>query len=330
MKINSNDNSQPSIVKGIKYLRLHFVAEAMDDCMLAPYLGSTLRGALGHAFRNNSCMSRKSNCNKCMFIKHCAYAYIFETMRESIADSKHAIHAHVPHPFIIEPPEQGTRALTSGDKIQFSVVLVGRAREYYPFFIMAFEQALWRGLGQNRNRFKLLEVKQRISDCLTIWRGGNEIVNSPVEEIASFLEPIEPIDKITINTITPLRIVAKGRLTDELPFKVLIKSVFRRLDLLDKVHGSGYGLGIPFGEFIRKTDDIEYLCQESTTRWHDWTRFSNRQNTSMQLGGVHGELSYAGDLTAFIPFLRMAEVLHVGKNTSFGLGQYRLIVRKGI
>ena len=45
----------------------------------------------------------------------------------------------------------------------------------------------------------------------------------------------------------------------------------------------------------------------SRLRWHDWTRYSNRQETTMQLGGLVGELAFAGDLAPFAPWLAWAE-----------------------
>ena len=47
----------------------------------------------------------------------------------------------------------------------------------------------------------------------------------------------------------------------------------------------------------------------------------------MKLGGLIGELSYVGDLKPFLPFLKMTEVFHVGKGTSFGLGRYKLLTK---
>jgi len=44
----------------------------------------------------------------------------------------------------------------------------------------------------------------------------------------------------------------------------------------------------------------------------------------MSMGGFIGSLELAGDLSPFSPLLRMAEVLHVGKGATFGLGKFVL------
>jgi hypothetical protein len=44
----------------------------------------------------------------------------------------------------------------------------------------------------------------------------------------------------------------------------------------------------------------------------------------MRLGGIVGEITYTGNLEPFIPLLRAGEILHAGKNTSFGLGRYTI------
>ena len=63
---------------------------------------------------------------------------------------------------------------------------------------------------------------------------------------------------------------------------------------------------------------------ETTLRWRDWTRYSSRQHRKMQLGGLVGSVTYAGDLAAFLPFVALGQLLHVGKNATFGLGKYRV------
>jgi CRISPR/Cas system endoribonuclease Cas6 (RAMP superfamily) len=41
----------------------------------------------------------------------------------------------------------------------------------------------------------------------------------------------------------------------------------------------------------------------------------------MKLGGVVGRLVLEGDLAPFVPLLRTAEIVHVGKGATFGLGK---------
>lgn len=42
----------------------------------------------------------------------------------------------------------------------------------------------------------------------------------------------------------------------------------------------------------------------------------------MKMGGFIGRMQYRGDPRPFLPFLRLGEVLHIGKHSSFGMGHY--------
>ena len=50
-------------------------------------------------------------------------------------------------------------------------------------------------------------------------------------------------------------------------------------------------------------------------------RYSNRSNGKMDFSGLMGEVEYQGDLTPFVPWLYAAQRLHVGRNTTFGMGR---------
>jgi CRISPR/Cas system endoribonuclease Cas6 (RAMP superfamily) len=59
--------------------------------------------------------------------------------------------------------------------------------------------------------------------------------------------------------------------------------------------------------------------------WHDWRRYSNRQDQAMLMGGMTGSLTYAGKLSEFLPLLEYVEKVHIGKATTFGLGKIQII-----
>ena len=44
----------------------------------------------------------------------------------------------------------------------------------------------------------------------------------------------------------------------------------------------------------------------------------------MTLGGALGSWTLTGELGPLLPWLRLGEWLHVGKNATLGLGRYRL------
>jgi len=46
------------------------------------------------------------------------------------------------------------------------------------------------------------------------------------------------------------------------------------------------------------------------------------------MGGLIGRVVYRGDLTPFTPYLRLGELVHVGKGTVMGMGRYQMEVEQ--
>ena len=60
------------------------------------------------------------------------------------------------------------------------------------------------------------------------------------------------------------------------------------------------------------------------TRWQDIERYSQRQERHMQLGGFVGTAEYDPLPDALLPLLAWGEIVHLGKASAFGFGQYRI------
>ncbi len=189
------------------------------------------------------------------------------------------------------------------------------------------------GLGSDRVGATVVEVRG--------WRDGRSFrLYSPGEGILAATEafmqtiglPFHPSgapgtdhtpERIAIEFVTPLRVKAQERLATALEFHVLMRALLRRLAHLSYFHCGGDSSRVAFRDWIALAETVRTVASALT--WREWTRYSSRQGTTMQLGGLLGRVSFEGHLAPFRPFLRAGEVTHVGKATSFGLGRFRLL-----
>jgi hypothetical protein len=87
-----------------------------------------------------------------------------------------------------------------------------------------------------------------------------------------------------------------------------------------------FGQGQPGRLWDAQRERIRALPPATTAlTWHDWTRWSSRQQQHMKLGGLMGRFRLPnGALADLWPLIWLGQYLHIGKNTSFGLGAYRI------
>ncbi|MCX7771009.1 MAG: CRISPR system precrRNA processing endoribonuclease RAMP protein Cas6 [Proteobacteria bacterium] len=305
----------------IPYQKLIFLIRAKDDIFLPYYKGSTFRGGFGNAFRRVACPLRESLCSDCILKRECVYYYVFETPSFENANilNMHK-YERIPHPFVIEPPEGSFNVLPEGEKTGFGLILIGKAIDYIPYFIYTFEQVGKKGIGKERGKFTVEEVKV---DHFNIYSKGilKKMSNKKIEISENFKNQ-EGESLIEILIHTPLRIKHERKLLTEFNFQVFIKSLFRRITLIGFFHCNGETLKTPIGEILRLTDNVRVV--NSNTRWFDWERYSSRQERKIKLGGIIGDVKLFGKIEPFMEILRAGEILHAGKGTSFGLGRYEV------
>lgn len=128
--------------------------------------------------------------------------------------------------------------------------------------------------------------------------------------------------RLTLRFVTPLRIQERGKYVGAIDFGVLLRNLLRRISMLAQIHCGIDCSGIDSDGLNRAADAVETI--HSDLQWHDWERYSHRQKTRMKLGGLVGKITFAGDLSLFRPFILLGRHVHAGKNTSFGLGWYRM------
>jgi len=105
-------------------------------------------------------------------------------------------------------------------------------------------------------------------------------------------------------------------------FHLLVRAALRRVSTLENGHGNGEP-DLDYPGLVKRAGAI--TIKNSDCRWQELTRYSNRQQTAMLLGGLQGSIEYQGDLTEFVPLLRYCETVHLGKQTTFGLGRIEVL-----
>lgn len=309
----------------IPYRKFYLNLKAIDNLFLPNYKGSTFRGGFGNAFKKVVCPLRESQCEECPLRQKCVYFYVFETAPDEMSRILNMNkYERVPHPFVIEPPENSTNLVKKSETLSFGLILIGNAVDYLPYFIYTFERLGQIGIGKGRGKFSLQSVN---NEEKVVYKKGILIKTPPKKiEILTISAENLNISSLSIRFKTPVRIKYQRELVSDLEFHVLIKNLLRRLSLLGFFHCGKQTFNQNIKELIDLSLEVEKV--QSNLKWFDWERYSSRQKTKMFMGGLIGEVTYRGNITPFVNILKAGEILHVGKGTSFGLGKYELKINQ--
>lgn len=306
-------------VESMRIKRLVAEAEALDRVNLPPFRGSALRGVFGKTFRQIVCVAKRSECSGCGLRDRCGYCYMFETPPPASAEMMRK-YPTAPHPFVLEPPERGM--FQPGDRMIFSVVLVGKGIDLMPQTVCALMLAGEAGLGRSRGRYRVLSVRSVSGE--SIYQPGRLDCGSADDRefILNRLNSLGSRRRIGIRFVTPTRLKYEGALAVSGEFHVLLRNLLRRVSALHYFH-CGNRLLHDFKSLVE--DSMRVKTTDCKLRWVDLERRSARQGTTMKLGGFVGYALYEGEITRFLPYLVLGEQIHVGKGATFGLGKYQII-----
>lgn len=305
----------------MRWGKYRFLCSFENQAVLPIYKGSTFRGIFGHALKKVVCALKNQECSKCMLLAQCIYPLVFETSSVRKPPDFSNI-SSVPHPFVIEPPTTQKTDFSKNDSFNFNLLLFGDMNNNLPYFIYAFDQMGSLGIGKKVNgkpgNFSLKQVKYMDS-----------IIYSDTEKKLAMSQPLEDlwkyssknsdhISKIKFTLETPLRFKRNNHFSDDLPFHVLIRLMLRRVSSLMTCYGNGEPM-LDYKELVKKAKHIQ--IQDSDIKWFDWKRYSTKQGEKMRMGGITGSVTYKGDLNEFMPLINFCTKVHLGKQTTFGLGK---------
>ncbi|MBP3199228.1 MAG: CRISPR system precrRNA processing endoribonuclease RAMP protein Cas6 [Butyrivibrio sp.] len=194
---------------------------------------------------------------------------------------------------------------------------------YFKQFLNAFYMLGQAGLGKEKSQFSIVAVTN--TEGAFIFQHDelrmNEYRTRKVSDYVSYRkEKLSSEDQIKIVFKTPLTIKYRGENLCEFRPDALIEALSRRIYMLDCFEGIDSG--------IHELDYVRAIVIPTTLyeshKKVSVRRYSNHKRDAMRLEGIEGELALKEVSEELLEMLIAGELIHVGKNTSFGFGRYRI------
>lgn len=302
--------------------RYRFKFTVAESLRLPEYAGSTLRGAFGHALMQLSGISKQDIQSRTSLFLQSPYAHVFDP--QQVMRSESSLHGlqQLPVPYVIEAPLTGEATYLPGDTLSFDLVLTGKALAHLAIIVLAWRRAFLRGIGAGDGKAELLLVEQVQPDNRTeiIFDADNPVIraHNGVVTVPDFPGPCD----VHLHLQTPLRLQQRGKILGprDMVTSVFLRHLIRRVTIQAQ-HQNAYVWSL---DVIRNLNLLaEQVMGERNLVWKNWSRYSSRQKQTMELGGVTGNLYLRAVPAELLPFIYLGQWLHVGKETSFGLGKYQ-------
>ena len=115
--------------------------------------------------------------------------------------------------------------------------------------------------------------------------------------------------------LTPLSMKYRKEYMEQFYAEALVKGAARRVQMLDYYVGMETELP-EFTEYPR--------IRQQTVSPKSMKRYSGTQDSHMTLRGIIGKVSFDSMPEECLDYLIAGELIHIGRNTSFGFGKYIL------
>ncbi len=204
------------------------------------------------------------------------------------------------------------------------MTLLGAAIGHLPYLIHALQQVGERGIGKGDGRCGLESVQQETLAGSGEW----QTIHTPggsLQALPGSVPLIPPLPEgVRVNLHTPLRLLQEGSpiRSGRFSFQLFINTLMRRISLLHAYH-AGVELAADFKALSQQAAAIP--VRDAALHWHEWSRYSNRQQNKVQMGGLVGSFGLSGEgLEDFWPWLWLGQWVHAGKGAVMGMGEYAL------
>ncbi len=316
-EMKMDNNISLNNVLGIRYTKLQISLIFINDAEVPQHKASALRGGMGEMMLRANCICGRK-CESCDFASECIVQRImyskfdkkpdFVTTGESIA-------------YIVTCRDY-CDYVHAGDVISFELILFGKNIVYLNQYLQAIYALGQNGLGSAQALFEIHSVVNLKGEPLLengniyMERYRRETVREYVDYRLRQLKP-EKNNTYTIRLQTPLTVKYQGEFLTELHVDALMQAVRRRIYMLDCFEDID-------GEELYHKEFPAPEITEQNTYLYSVHRMSFRKSQKITLKGLRGTAVVSQVCDEIFILLLAGELVHIGKNTSFGFGKYKI------
>jgi hypothetical protein len=284
-----------------EFFRFRFHFRAVDAVHFpAGKSGNVIRGALGLILRD--------------IASPAAYAGLFEPGSQ-LGKAPSGL-GDWPRPFVLRAADLDGHTVPEGGQFCFDVHVFDLRAAALTYFHQAFARFGGQGIGPGHGRVTLERAEQMDLD----GRAG-PVTGAPA--LALDLRPDgEPVERVQVRFLSPTELKSGGTVIERPEFAVLFARLRDRISTLRALYGAG-PLEIDFRGMGERAAAVRMNRYE--VQWEKVERKSGRTGQVHPLGGFTGDAEYQGELAEFLPWLRAARWVGVGRQTVWGKGDVRVV-----
>ncbi|MCA1626377.1 MAG: CRISPR system precrRNA processing endoribonuclease RAMP protein Cas6 [Acidobacteria bacterium] len=309
-------------------------------------LGAQLRGGFGAVLHGRLC--RHEHAETCgaqlANVTGCEYLRLFKPCRcvagETLAGRPLGNQHNLPAPFVISALPDAGRGVQAGERFSFEFVSFGALCDSYWYPVAAFEEFGAQGLRRRdgtRTPFRVVAVKDQLAGGRSLF--SERRLCPPVARdiewtVGEWLPAVAPT-ALEVAFLTPLSVRwARARRRDAetglalfVDFYDLVRAVLDRVAALWQLYGPEWRGQAEYyrwyNQLLAAARPIQTL--QADLRIERGERYSHAHEKDLPLTGFVGKMQFAGDFTPFLELLMIGETVHLGQQTTNGLGRYSLL-----
>jgi hypothetical protein len=221
-----------------------------------------------------------------------------------------------PRPFVLRAVLLDGRTIQLHAPFSFDVHVFDLREPVLAYFREAFARFGRQGIGPGHGRARLERVEQ-----IDLFDRPEPQTGGPALTVDLDPEPA-PVSHVRVRFLTPTELKSGGTLARRPDFPALFGRLRDRISTLRALYGGG-PLPIDFRGMGERARNVRLGACD--LKWETVERKSGRTGQVHPLGGFTGEAAYEGQLAEFLPWLRAARWVGVGRQTVWGKGDLRVV-----